>query len=212
MRLATPEPAEPGGRPGNQGHLRTPQAALSRPLGPSLARYARVGRGPHARRPPAVPPRRLPAQRRDPRRRRRHRLATAQATRSAGSSATGSPGPTPSRPGAPDRTGPRPHSPRDPADPDRPGVPGSATVASPDYYRARAAVAILGGYSSARLFTEVREKRGLCYSVYASYESHRDRAAVTLSMPAPRPNEPRRPSTSPSPRSAGSAGRGRRRA
>ena len=37
----------------------------------------------------------------------------------------------------------------------------SATVASPDYYRARAATAILGGYSSARLFTEVREKRGL---------------------------------------------------
>ncbi len=54
----------------------------------------------------------------------------------------------------------------------------TATVASPDYYRARAATAILGGYSSARLFTEVREKRGLCYSVYASYESQRDRAAV----------------------------------
>ncbi len=54
----------------------------------------------------------------------------------------------------------------------------SATVVSPDYYRARAAVAILGGYSSARLFTEVREKRGLCYSVYASYESQRARAAM----------------------------------
>ncbi|WP_406697540.1 pitrilysin family protein [Singulisphaera sp. Ch08] len=54
----------------------------------------------------------------------------------------------------------------------------TATVASPDYYRARAAAAILGGYSSARLFTEVREKRGLCYSVYASYESQRDRAAI----------------------------------
>jgi predicted Zn-dependent peptidase len=54
----------------------------------------------------------------------------------------------------------------------------SATVASPDYYRARAAAAILGGYSSARLFTEVREKRGLCYSVYAGYEGQRDRAAI----------------------------------
>lgn len=54
----------------------------------------------------------------------------------------------------------------------------AATVASPDYYRARAATAILGGYSSARLFTEVREKRALCYSVYASYESQKDRAAV----------------------------------
>ena len=97
-------------------------------------------------------------------------------TRSAGSSATGSPGPSPAseKPGG---TRARPHPPRDPADPDRPGLP-AATVASPDYYRARAAVAILGGYSSARLFTEVREKRGLCYSVYASYEGQRDRAAM----------------------------------
>jgi predicted Zn-dependent peptidase len=54
----------------------------------------------------------------------------------------------------------------------------AATVTSPDYYRARAAAAILGGYSSARLFSEVREKRGLCYSVYASYESQRERAAL----------------------------------
>jgi predicted Zn-dependent peptidase len=54
----------------------------------------------------------------------------------------------------------------------------AATVSSPDYYRARAAAAILGGYSSARLFTEVREKRGLCYSVYASYEGQLDRAAI----------------------------------
>jgi predicted Zn-dependent peptidase len=54
----------------------------------------------------------------------------------------------------------------------------AATVASPDYYRARAAAAILGGYSSARLFTEVREKRGLCYSVYASYEGQLERAAI----------------------------------
>jgi predicted Zn-dependent peptidase len=54
----------------------------------------------------------------------------------------------------------------------------SATVDSPDYYRARAAAAILGGYSSARLFTEVREKRGLCYSVYSTYESQPDRAAM----------------------------------
>jgi predicted Zn-dependent peptidase len=54
----------------------------------------------------------------------------------------------------------------------------AATVDRPEYYAARAAVGILGGYSSARLFTEVREKRGLCYSVYASYEGHRDRAAL----------------------------------
>jgi predicted Zn-dependent peptidase len=54
----------------------------------------------------------------------------------------------------------------------------AATVDSPDYYPARAAAAILGGYSSARLFTEVREKRGLCYSVYATYEGQVDRAAM----------------------------------
>jgi predicted Zn-dependent peptidase len=54
----------------------------------------------------------------------------------------------------------------------------SVTIHHPDYYLARAATAILGGYSSARLFTEVREKRGLCYTVYASYEAHKDRAAV----------------------------------
>jgi predicted Zn-dependent peptidase len=48
----------------------------------------------------------------------------------------------------------------------------------PEYYVARSAAAILGGYSSARLFTEVREKRGLCYSVQAGYESFKDRAAV----------------------------------
>lgn len=54
----------------------------------------------------------------------------------------------------------------------------TVTVDHPDYYRARAVTAILGGYASARLFTEVREKRGLCYSVYASYEGFKDRAAV----------------------------------
>ena len=54
----------------------------------------------------------------------------------------------------------------------------TVTVTSPDYYQARAMVGVLGGYSSARLFTEVREKRGLCYTVYASYEGMKDRAAV----------------------------------
>ncbi len=54
----------------------------------------------------------------------------------------------------------------------------SEPLSSPNYYLARAAVGVLGGYSSARLFTEVREKRGLCYSVGASYETHKERAAV----------------------------------
>lgn len=48
----------------------------------------------------------------------------------------------------------------------------------PDYYQAWAAVSVLSGGSSSRLFTEVREKRGLCYSVYASLTSTRDIARV----------------------------------
>jgi predicted Zn-dependent peptidase len=41
----------------------------------------------------------------------------------------------------------------------------------PDYFQAWGAVGVLSGGMSARLFTEVRERRGLCYSVYASYHS-----------------------------------------
>ena len=43
--------------------------------------------------------------------------------------------------------------------------------AHPDYYKAWAAVGVLSGGMSSRLFTEVREKRGLCYSVNASLNS-----------------------------------------
>ena len=48
----------------------------------------------------------------------------------------------------------------------------------PDYFLASAAVGVLSGGMSSRLFTEVREKRGLCYTVYASYHTLRDRASV----------------------------------
>jgi predicted Zn-dependent peptidase len=48
----------------------------------------------------------------------------------------------------------------------------------PDYIQASGAVGVLSGGMSARLFTEVREKRGLCYSVFASYHTLRDRACV----------------------------------
>lgn len=48
--------------------------------------------------------------------------------------------------------------------------------ASDDSYEASAALAILGGGSSSRLFTEVRERRGLCYSVSAGYHTLRDHA------------------------------------
>lgn len=48
----------------------------------------------------------------------------------------------------------------------------------PRYFQAWGAVGILSGGSSSRLFTEVREKRGLCYTVSASLQSQKDRAAV----------------------------------
>jgi predicted Zn-dependent peptidase len=42
----------------------------------------------------------------------------------------------------------------------------------------RAGVAILSGGMSGRLFTEVREKRGLCYAVFATYAGNRHLGAV----------------------------------
>jgi predicted Zn-dependent peptidase len=54
----------------------------------------------------------------------------------------------------------------------------SASFSDPDYYAARGAVGVLSGGMSARLFTEVREKRGLCYSVYATHDTVRDRGTV----------------------------------
>jgi predicted Zn-dependent peptidase len=47
-----------------------------------------------------------------------------------------------------------------------------------DYYAALGAVNVLSGGMSSRLFTEVREKRGLCYSVGATYQTFKDRAAI----------------------------------
>lgn len=54
----------------------------------------------------------------------------------------------------------------------------SAAFNNPDYYLARAAVSVLDGGMSSRLFTEVREKRGLCYAVSASHDQVKERAAV----------------------------------
>lgn len=48
----------------------------------------------------------------------------------------------------------------------------------PDYFQARGAVGVLSDGMSSRLFTEVREKRGLCYTVYASCHSLKDRGSV----------------------------------
>lgn len=50
----------------------------------------------------------------------------------------------------------------------------------PDYYPMRLAVEVLGGGMSGRLFTEVREKRGLAYAVWAGYVSLKDAASICL--------------------------------
>ena len=47
-----------------------------------------------------------------------------------------------------------------------------------DYYNARLAVSVLSGGMSARLFTEVREKRGLCYAVGARYHGLKEAAGI----------------------------------
>jgi predicted Zn-dependent peptidase len=43
----------------------------------------------------------------------------------------------------------------------------------PDYYTMAILSSILGGGMSSRLFQEVREKRGLCYSIYSFSSSHK---------------------------------------
>ena len=47
-----------------------------------------------------------------------------------------------------------------------------------DYYNARVAVSVLSGGMSARLFTEVREKRGLCYAIGARYHGLKEAAGM----------------------------------
>ena len=54
----------------------------------------------------------------------------------------------------------------------------SVTEMDPNYYTARLAVEVLSGGMSGRLFTEVREKRGLCYSVWAGYSSLKDQGSI----------------------------------
>ncbi len=54
----------------------------------------------------------------------------------------------------------------------------SVPIGQPEYYAALGAVNVLSGGMSARLFTEVREKRGLCYAIWATYQTFKDRAAV----------------------------------
>jgi len=55
-----------------------------------------------------------------------------------------------------------------------PGV----SALDPDYYAAQVYVTALGGGMSSRLFQEVREKRGLCYSIYAFAHSAKDSGVI----------------------------------
>lgn len=51
-------------------------------------------------------------------------------------------------------------------------------ISDDDYYNAVVTVAVLSGGMSSRLFTEVREKRGLCYAVGANYNTNRQAAGI----------------------------------
>lgn len=57
---------------------------------------------------------------------------------------------------------------------------GSVPRSHEQYYAAQVAVAVLSGSGSSRLFTEVREKRGLAYTVYAFYRSRRNGGMIGL--------------------------------
>ncbi len=54
----------------------------------------------------------------------------------------------------------------------------SVPIGDPDFYAAQGAVAVLSGNMSSRLFTEIREKEGLCYAVWSTYQTLKDRASV----------------------------------
>src|SRR4029077_14413487 len=54
----------------------------------------------------------------------------------------------------------------------------SVPIGDADFYAAQGAVAVLSGSMSSRLFTEIREKEGLCYAVWSTYQTLKDRASV----------------------------------
>jgi predicted Zn-dependent peptidase len=51
---------------------------------------------------------------------------------------------------------------------------------SPDYYTAQIYAQAMGGGMSSRLFQEIREKRGLCYSIFAQAGSYADTGMMTI--------------------------------
>lgn len=59
------------------------------------------------------------------------------------------------------------------------GLP-TVSMNSPDYYALQIYATILGGGMSSRLFQEVREKRGLAYTVYAMASTYEDVGIMSL--------------------------------
>jgi predicted Zn-dependent peptidase len=59
------------------------------------------------------------------------------------------------------------------------GLP-AVSIKSPDYYATQLYSVILGGGMSSRLFQEVREKRGLAYTVYSGISGYDDCGMLTL--------------------------------
>ena len=123
--------------------------------------------------PPAVPP-----ERGDPLGRREHRMGAAEGAGRAAVrrlEAGRRPGPD-----AASRTTPKSaaHRQGHAADADRASPSPASRSDHPHYYAARAAEGVLSGGMSARLFTEVREKRGLCYSVGVRHETFKDRGTM----------------------------------
>lgn len=76
------------------------------------------------------------------------------------------------------RSGKYTHIPNDGAQVHIGAMTETATFTDDAYYDARVAVSILSGGMSARLFTEVREKRGLCYAIGAKYHSLKEAAGI----------------------------------
>jgi predicted Zn-dependent peptidase len=55
---------------------------------------------------------------------------------------------------------------------------GTVGPSDEDYYNARVAISVLSGGMSARLFTRVREERGLCYAIAARYHALKEAAGI----------------------------------
>ena len=54
----------------------------------------------------------------------------------------------------------------------------SVPFGHPDYYAAMGTVNVLSGGMSARLFDRIREKQGLCYAIWATYQTFKNHAAI----------------------------------